>query len=50
MWNEFLEYMSYWIEPGELILAFFGLVFLIIIFIAGGKYEKEQQNGNKKGE
>lgn len=50
MWNEFIDYMSYWVEPGELVLALIGLVFLIIIFIAGGKYEKEQLNETKKGE
>lgn len=50
MFNEFIDYISYWFEPGELVLAFAGLIILIVVWIAGGKYEKEQQNGTKKGE
>lgn len=50
MFQEFIDYMLYWIEPGEFILAFIGLIFIIVLWIAGGIYEKEQKNEAKKGE
>lgn len=49
MSNEFIEYMSKFISKEEIPFAILGLIFLVIIWVAGGKYEKEQEN-NKKGE
>lgn len=47
--QEFINYINYWIEPGELLLAGIGLIFLIIIFYLGGKAEKgEPNNGDNK--
>lgn len=50
MLNEFWEYMNYWLSIEELIFAGIGLIFLVIIYILGCKYEKEQENKEKKGE
>ena len=48
MLNEFWEYMTYWVSIEEMIFAGIGLIVLIVLWILGGKYEKEQEQ--KKGE
>jgi hypothetical protein len=47
MLNEFWQYMNYWFSIEELIFAGIGLIFLVILYILGGKYEKQQE---EKGE
>ena len=50
MFQEFIDFMLYWIAPEELVLAFIGLIFLIYLWIAGGKYEKEMKGIENNGE
>lgn len=49
MFNDFMQYINKFMTKEEIVFALFGLVFLIVIWIAGGKYEKEQKK-EKKGE
>lgn len=48
MFNEFIEYMSKFISKEEISFAILGLIFLIIIWIDGCKYEKEQEKKRKR--
>lgn len=50
MLEEFIQYMSKWTTAEELVLAFIGLVNLVVLWICGGLYEKELENKDKKGE
>lgn len=50
MFNEFIDYMLYWIAPEEFILAIIGLIVVIGIWIAGGKYEKKMKGIENNGE
>ena len=47
MLSEFMQYINKFMTKEEIVFALFGLVILIVIWIARGKYEKEQE---KKGE
>lgn len=49
MLKEFIQYMSKWTTIEELVLAFIGFIFLIVLWVCGGLYEKEQEE-KKKGE
>lgn len=49
MFQEFMQYINKFMTKEEIVFALFGLVVLILIWIAGGKYEKEQEK-EKKGE
>lgn len=48
MLNEFWQYINYWLSIEELIFAGIGLIVLFVLWLLGGKYEKEQEG--KKGE
>lgn len=37
MFNEFIEYINKFMNPAELVFAFFGLICIIAIWIAGRK-------------
>lgn len=56
MFNEFLQYINYFISPEEMIFALVGLVIIIVLFIAGRKARKRNRkkgkgrNGNNKQE
>ena len=50
MLEEFIQYMSKWTTIEELILTGIGLVFIVVLWICGGLYEKELENKDKKGE
>ena len=49
MLSEFTQYINKFMTKEEIVFALFGLVVLIVIWFAGGKYEKEQEK-EKKGE
>lgn len=44
--EEFLQYINNYITIEELFLAGLGLIFMIIIFILGGKEQKENEKTN----
>lgn len=43
MLNDFIVYINKFMNPAELVFAFFGLIFIIVLWIAGGIYEKEEK-------
>ena len=43
MFQEFMQYINKFMTKEEIAFAIVGLIFLIIIWVAGGKYEKEQK-------
>ena len=49
MFQEFMQYINRFMTKEETVFALFDLVVLIVIWIAGSKYEEEQEN-EKKGE
>lgn len=50
MFQEFWEFINQFMEPFELVLAGIGFVFIIIIFILGGKQEKIEEKEKKEME
>ena len=50
MFQELWEFINYFMEPFELVLAGIGFVFIIIIFILGGKQEKIEEKEKKEME
>lgn len=43
MFNEIIETITYFMTPDEIVFGIFGLIFIVIIWILGGKYEKQEQ-------
>lgn len=50
MFQELWEFINYFMEPFELVLAGIGFVFIIVLFILGGKQEKIEEKEKKEME
>ena len=47
MFNRIIETITYLMTPDEIIFGILGLILIIIIWILGGKYEKQEQKKEK---